>query len=270
MGKTIGVVSLKGGVGKTSVVTSLGDAISGMGKKVLLIDANLSAPNLGLHLNIPEPEFTLHDVLSRKVNILDAVHNLENFDMIPSGLFNRIEVNPLLLKDKIKHLKKKYDIILIDSSPTLGEETLAVMLASDDLVVVTTPDLPTLSTTLKAVKLARNRGTNINGIILNKVYNKNFELSLDDIEDTSEVPVMAVIPHDVQVLNSLSKSTPYTSHKPKSKGSEEYKRLAATLIGEKYKPIKLKRFLKWISPSKQDINREIFYKEIFEKPPKNN
>jgi len=263
MGKTIGVVSLKGGVGKTSVVTALGDAISGFGKNVLLVDGNFQAPNLGLHLDIIDPKPTLHDVLLKRANISDAVYHVNNLDILPSALFNRSEINPFLLKSKIKNLKRKYDVVLIDSSPSLGDETLAVMLASDGLIVVTTPDHPTLSTTLKAVKLARQRGTNIDGIIINKVYNKNFELSIEDIEETAEVPVMAVIPHDVDVMKSLSEFTPSTSHKPKSKGSEEYRRLAAALIGEKYKPVKLKNFFRWVSPKKQDINREIFYERVF-------
>lgn len=263
MGKVIGVVSLKGGVGKTSSVVSLGDALAGRGKKVLLVEGNFSAPNLGLYLDISEPESTLHDVLSKKINILDAVHSTANFDVLLSSFTDRGEVNHFLLRSKIKALKDKYDVILIDSSPSLGDETLAVMLASDGLIVVTTPDLPTLETTMRAVKLARKRGVNIDGMVINKVHNKNFELSLEEIEDSSEVPVMAVIPHDIRVLESLSKSMPLTRYKPKSKGSEEYKKLAATLMGEKYKPIKIKRLFRWVNPTKQDINREIFYESVF-------
>ena len=263
MGKTIGVISLKGGVGKTSVVTALGDAISDFGKKVLLIDANLSAPNLGMHLNLIEPEITLHHVLSRKAKIKDSIYHFDNFDVVPSSIFNSVEVNPFLLKDKIKHLKKKYDMVLIDSSPSLGEETLAVMLASDGLLVVTTPDYPTLSTTLKAVKLAKQRGNNINGLVLNKVHNKNFELSIEDIEKTAGVPVMAVIPHDVGVLKSLSEFKPFTASKPKSEASIEYRKLGATLIGEKYKPLRFKDLFRK-GPKRQEVNREIFYNRVFE------
>ena len=264
MGKVIGIVSLKGGVGKTSTVVSLGSAIADFNKKVLLIDGNFSAPNLGLHLDIIDPEVTLHHVLNRTANIKDAIYKLEKFDVIPSSIFHRIRIKPLMLKDKIRHLKRKYDIILVDSSPALNEETLAVMLASDELFIVATPDYPTLSTTLKAIKLAKQRGTKINGLILNKVYNKDFELSLKDIEATSEVPVMAVIPHDVNVLKALSESIPFTNYKPKSKASIEYKKLAATLIGEKYRPLRLRKLFGWINPRKQEINRAIFYKQIFE------
>ena len=136
------------------------------------------------------------------------------------------------------------------------------MLASDGLLVVTTPDHPTLGMTLKSVKLAKQRGTIIDGLILNKVNNKNFELSIEDIENTVDVPVMAVIPHDINVLRALSEFIPSTIYNPKSNASIEYKKLAATLIGEKYKPFNLKNFFK-ITPKRQEINREIFYSRVF-------
>ena len=50
------MISLKGGVGKTTAVVSLGSAIADFGKKVLLVDGNFSAPNLGLHLNLFDTE----------------------------------------------------------------------------------------------------------------------------------------------------------------------------------------------------------------------
>ena len=265
MGKTVGVVSLKGGAGKTSVVASLGSVLSELGKKVLLIDGNLSSPTLGLHFNIIEPEKTLHSVLNRLVGPRDAIYECEEgFHILPASIFNKSKVSPLKLKDKIKGLKRTYDIILIDSSPSLDEETLAVMLASDEILVVTTPDHPTLSATIKAIKLAKQRGTPISGIILNKVHNKKFEISLDNVEKTLEIPVLAVIPYDTSILKSLSKMKAYPSYKPKSKGSLEYKKLASALIGQKYPQAKLKDIFKKITPKKQEINRELFYKRVFE------
>jgi len=263
MGKIIGVLSLKGGVGKTSTVVALGAALTSFGKKVLLIDGNLSAPNLGIHLNLIDPENTLHHVLDEKKHAKDAIYTQKGIDIIPASIFNRTKVNPLKLKDKIKLLRKKYDLIIIDSSPALNEETLAVMLASDKILIVTTPDLPTLSTTMKATRLAKNRGTPIIGLVINKVYNKHFELKAKEIENVAGVPVMAVIPHDINILKSLSEFEPSTTYKPHSKASHEYKKLASTIIGEKYIPIKLRTLFKWINPSKQDVNRTIYYESMF-------
>lgn len=260
--KSIGILSLKGGVGKTSVTVSLGATIKEFEKKVLLVDGNLSAPNLGMHLNLVNPDTTIHHVLHGSANIRSSIHELDHFDLIPASIFFNKKVNPLKLKTKMRTLKKDYDVILIDSSPALNEETLAVMNASDQLFVVTTPDYPTLSATLKAVKNAQKRGVEINGIILNRVHGKSFELSIKDIEDTIEAPVLAVIPEDIHFSKSLSGFTPYTKHKPRSKGAEEYRKLASILIGEKYKSSKFKGFFK--GPLRQEeVNREIFYESIF-------
>jgi len=262
MGKSVGVLSIKGGVGKTSSVIALGDAISKLGKKVLLVDANFSAPNLGMYLKIIEPKKGIHDILSRKATLRETIHKHESFDVLPASLFDNTKISPFDLRKKISPLKKRYDIIIIDSSPALNEETLAAMLASDEILIVTTPDYATLSTTLKAVKMARQRDAKINGLILNKVHNKKFEISLKDIEETLDIPVLAVIPHDLNVLKSASNFVPITTQKPMSRASEEYGKLAAVLIGEKYKPKRWRRFLKF-TPKRHEINREIFYEKYF-------
>ena len=263
MAKVIGVLSLKGGVGKTSVVSSLGDALSEFGKKVLLVDANYSAPNLGLHFNIIDPSVTLHHVLSRKANIKDSIHSLGKMDIIPSSIFTNMQINPFILKDKLNQIRRKYDFILLDSAPAVNEDVLSVILASNSLIFVTTPDYPTLSSTLKSIKLARERGAVIDGLILNKVHNKDFEIPITDIEKTIEAPVLAVIPYDIKVLESLSKFIPFTSHKPKAEGSIEYKKLAGVFTGQKYKTFSLKNIFR-ITPRHQDVNRELFYKRVFE------
>ncbi len=263
MGKSIGVISLKGGVGKTTSVVALGSALADFGKKVLLVDANFSAPNLGLHLNLFDTDNTIHHVLKRDVNPSQAVYNFDNFDVLPASIFGNFKINPLKLRERLRHLKRSYDYILIDSSPALNEETLAVMNASDDLIVLTTPDHATLGMTMKAVKNAKQRNSPIVGLVLNRVYNKNFESSVDKIEDAIGVPVMAVIPHDVGFLKSLSKCVPYTKNS-KSKGAEEFRKLAAMLIGEQYKPTKMRRFFRWITPNIQEINREIYYQNLFQ------
>jgi len=263
MGKTIGVISLKGGVGKTSSVLALGSALSNLGKRVLLIDGNLSSPNLGIHLNILDTEKTINHVLSDLLNMKDSISDAGSFHVVPASMFGKFNLNPLKLKDKIKDVKRKYDVILVDSSPVMNDETLGVVLASDQLLVVTTPDHATLSNTINAIKHSNQRNTPISGLILNKVYNKNFEIGIEKIEDTAGVPVMAVIPHDIGFMKALSNFESIVEHKPNSEASEEYNKLAATLVGEKYKPIQLKSFFRWVNPRQQDVNRTIFYERVF-------
>tara|TARA_Y100000310_G_scaffold203351_1_gene203580 strand:- start:10367 stop:11179 length:813 start_codon:yes stop_codon:yes gene_type:complete len=254
-GKIIGVISLKGGVGKTSSVANLGAALaSEFGKKTLIIDANFTAPNLGLHLGLVEPGATIHDILLGKADVNDAIYEHESgFHFIPGAYISR-KVNPFKLKHKIGYLKDHYDMILIDSSPNLNEEILSTMIASDELLVVTSPDYPTLSTTLRAVRLAKQKKTPITGLILNRVRNKKFELSIEDIEEAAGVPVVSVLPEDISVLESVTATNPVALHKPKANAAIGYKKLAAALIGENYKDPRLWSRVK--SMFKKDIAKD--------------
>ena len=112
--------------------------------------------------------------MDRSANVSSAIQNVGNLDILPSSLFKWDVASPLRLKYRLGNVKRNYDYILIDSSPSLNDETLAVMLASDDLLVVTTPDAPTLSTTLKAIKLAKKRGVDVKGLrtLLDQLKNK--------------------------------------------------------------------------------------------------
>lgn len=254
-GKIIGIISLKGGVGKTSSVANLGAALaSEFGKKTLIIDANFTAPNLGLHLGLVEPAATIHDILLDKAEVNDAIHEHESgFHFIPGAYISR-QVKPFKLKQKISYLKDYYDMILIDSSPNLNEEILSTMIASDELLVVTTPDYPTLSTTLRAIRLAKQKRTPITGLILNKVRNKKFELKVEDIEEAAGVPVLSVLPEDISVLEALAATNPVALHKPRANASIEYKKLAACLIGEQYKDPRL--WPRFKSMFRKDVARD--------------
>lgn len=260
-GKIIGIISIKGGVGKTTAVSNLGAMLSKeFGKKVLIVDANFSAPNLALHMGFINPETTLSDVLLDKVDVKEAIYEHDvGFHILPTALLHR-KINPFKLRNKINKLKSIYDFILIDSSPTLNEEMLSTIVASDHLLVVTSPDLPTLSCTMHAVKVAKRKKTPIAGLIINRVRNKKYELSLDEIQDTTGVPVVAVLPDDTKVLEALAHSIPASVFSPRKNFAVEYKKLAASLIGEEYKDTRLlKRVKEFIAPdnSQPKVNRSV-------------
>jgi septum site-determining protein MinD len=263
-GKTIGIIAVKGGVGKTTTVSNLGTILArDFGKKVLLVDANFSAPNLGIHLGMVDPDNTLHDVLQDKVHITEAVYEHDlGFHVVPSNLIHK-KIDPFKLKNKLQPLKKHYDAIILDSSPNLNAEILATMLAADELLVVTTPDYPTLSCTMHAVRVAKQRKTPITGIILNRVLNKNFELTLDEIEDATGVPVIAVLEDDHRMIESLSKTTPAAIHHPKRNTIVEYKKLAAFLVNENFTDERLSAKFKTMFGGipRQEINRTLLKQE---------
>lgn len=267
MAKTIGVISIKGGVGKTTIASSLAaDLVNHHGKKVLLVDANYSAPNLGLHMDIVEPGNTVHDVLGNKCHMKSAIHSRFGVDVIPGSYVHNGRLNYLKLKDKIRTLKDNYDYVLIDSSPTLNEEVLSTMLASDNLFLVTTPDYPTLSCSLRAAKLAKGRGKEIDGIIINKSRDPAFELSLKEIEESTGIKVIARIPDDKIHIRALFTRIPTSIYDRRSDFGKEINKLGSALTGAKEKRSFLGKFF-GDGFRKEEVNRQLlresFYKSMF-------
>jgi len=267
MGKTIGIISIKGGVGKTTIASAVAsDLVNYYGKKVLLIDGNYSAPNLGLHMDIVEPEKTIHDVLAGKARMQSAVHKRFGVDVIPGSYSYEKELNFLKLKDKISGLKENYDFIVLDSSPSMNEEVLSTMLASDYLFLVTTPDYPTLTCSLKAAKLARQRGKNISGIIINKVRDPKHEIDTDSIERTVNIPVVASIPDDKTAIAALFNKIPISVYKENSLMSREIRKLNAALTYH-LEPLSIWRYLFGKNFRREEVNRsllkESFYTSLF-------
>lgn len=195
MAKTLGFISLKGGVGKTTMSAAVATHLANSyHKRVLLIDANFSAPNLGLHMDIVSPQKTIHDVLNGDP-ISSAIHLQYGVDVIPGNFLNNKELNPMLLKDRIGHIKKDYDFVILDSSPSLNDEMLATIIASDHIFAVSTPDYPTLSCTIRAAQLAKSRHRPIAGIIVNQSHG-HYDVNIDEIQESTGIPVVAKVKYD--------------------------------------------------------------------------
>ncbi|MBI4174544.1 MAG: AAA family ATPase, partial [Candidatus Aenigmarchaeota archaeon] len=128
MTRIIAVVSGKGGVGKTTMVANIGTALSKMGKNVIILDANLTTPSLGMHMGVPLYPVTLHDVLKGRANIKDAVYKHESgVKIVPAGISLRDMrgVDSKDLPNALLDLLGSAEIILLDAAAGLGRETLA-------------------------------------------------------------------------------------------------------------------------------------------------
>src|SRR3990167_9554362 len=107
MAKLITITSGKGGVGKTTTAINIGAAINQFGKEVIIVDANLTTPNVGLHLGAPIVPISLNHVLLGKAKIAEAIYEHESgTKIIPSSLsVNELRrLNPERLKDIGKRL----------------------------------------------------------------------------------------------------------------------------------------------------------------------
>lgn len=253
MTRIIGVVSGKGGVGKTTLVSNLGAALIKKGKNVIIIDGNVTTPNLSLHLGIPFYPVTLHDVLNKKIPIESAIYYHESgLKIIPASLSADAikDIKIERLQSVLLNLLGKAEVIIIDSAAGLGKEALAAITVADELIVVTNPEIPAVTDALKTIKTAETNGTKVLGVVVNRIKGLKHELPLSEIKSMLEVPIIAAIPEDIHVPRSIAKRTPVVHHRPNSKASLEFQRLASRIVGEPWKAVKkeswLERLFFWL------------------------
>lgn len=265
MAKTIGIISIKGGVGKTTIASALAaNLATNFRKKILLIDANFSSPTLGSHMDVVCPHKTIHNVLEANSKLEAAIHSRFGVDVIPGSDIHEKQINPFALKQKIKNLEHKYDYIILDSSPNPNEEMLSTILASDALFVVSTPDPATLSCSLKAAKIAHHRSRPVAGIILNRVRDPHFELTLNEIEKVVGIPVVAKIPDDKNALRAAYTRIPAPIYKKHSSFSKEIDRLCAAITLKPEQPNWFQKLFQIRIP-KEQVNRSLLKEDLYKR-----
>jgi septum site-determining protein MinD len=243
MTRIITVTSAKGGVGKTTFTTNLAAALTNLGKKVIIVDGNVTTPNIGLHLGMPLTRNSLHDVLKGEKNVSDVIYpHVSGYSVIPASL----AVSDLIGADISKlpevsfKLLGRADFVIIDSSAGIGKEALSALSAGNETIVVTNPELPSVTDALKIVQIAKSTGIKVLGVAVNKITGLSHELGSEEIEDILEVPVIAEIPYDINIPVSITKKKPLVEMNIESPASHAIMMLAARLSGTTYSPPKRK------------------------------
>lgn len=239
MSKIVCVASGKGGVGKTTSVVNLGSALNKFGYETVIVDGNITTPNLGLHLGMPVGGTTLFDVLHNNKSIYESVYIHPNgTKIVPAGI-NMWELTnlPKTRINEIKKLKNFSDVVLIDCSPGINDEVETCFKLSDEVLVITNPDIPSVTDALKTISLARKLKKPVAGVIINKKSGKNFEMSIKNVEEFLGVPVISIVPDDENVKNSLSMRKAVVDAYPFTKASFGFKKAAAVLVGQDYNAI---------------------------------
>jgi len=253
MPKILVITSGKGGVGKTTTAINLGAAINYFGKDVLVIDRNLSTPNIGIHLNSPEVPINLNHVLSNKADPAEAIYEHESgLKILPSSLSIKElrKIKPEKLKNFKKHFTELADYIIVDSAAGLGHETTSVIDLADELIIVTNPEMPAIADALKAIKLAEEMKKPVLGVIVTRVRKNQIEMQPETVKEMLEVPILGMIPEDSDIQRALSYKDAVIHTHPKSKSSRAYKEIAARLVDEIYD---------------SDKDKPSFWKRLFKK-----
>lgn len=236
MGRSITIVSGKGGVGKTSITANLGIALAQRGVSVCLVDADIAMANLSLLLGMQSSPITLHDVLLGEAGVQDAIYDGPNgLKLIPSGLslenYRRVDADRLA--SVIKAIQHKFDFVLLDGPAGIEKSVLASIAATEECLLIATPDSPSIADVLKTKIVAQRLGSKPLGVVLNMVHYEKGEISKEEVSRMMELPVYAAVPYDDEMRHSFQrdKAIPVMLRNSQAKSSVEIQRLAARLAG---------------------------------------
>ncbi len=239
MANVIAIASGKGGVGKTVTAINIAAALNKKGKKVIIVDGNLTTPHVALHFGSPVIPITLNHVLQNKHDIKKAIYRHHSgIKIVPASLsLNQLKGIKLEnFKKAIKKLKKFADIIIIDSCPGLNYEVMTILSSlesdnNDQVLVVTAPNILSVTDALKTIQLAEKLNKNVMGIAITRLKHDNKELSIKNISKIIEKPILAKVPEDDAVRESLALRDAVIHTHPKSKAAKAYEKLAEKIIG---------------------------------------
>lgn len=246
--KIVAVSSFKGGTAKTSTALHCGAAFAKFHKKkVLLVDFDAQA-NLTTGLGLdPDEHDSLSPVLQGTKTVYDVIKNstIPGLDLIPADTWlERVEVTGSLAADRYSHEKLRdilrplpYDIILIDTPPSLCWLTESALIAAHHALVCATPEFYSVKGLERLAQfmesLSERHPLNIAGVVLSywNCRGKSNKAFLDVIESTFPTKLLkAKVRRDISVSEASVHGKPVFETAPAARAAEDYLKLSEELL----------------------------------------
>lgn len=255
-GRIIGLISGKGGVGKTSLTVNLGVSLSDFGKEVTIVDADFAASNLGVYLGRYDHPVKIQEVLQGDADPSSAIfrHPTGVKSIVSSNEINFVEPDVSNLREVLEHAAKESDYVLVDCPPGLNSTVENIMMAVDELMIVTMPTQTSGVNAAQIIEKAKELRQPVLGTVVNKVSgDPEIELVDREIEMMTESHILQQVPHDQTMRKSLFESEPLVNHEPLAEAALEIKELAASIDGQDFQKPKFAKFKRKLKGLKSNL-----------------
>ena len=251
-GRIVTVFSPKGGTGKTSIATNLAASLAKhQGKRALLLDLDLQFGDAAIMLGL-EPEKTIYDLVvapgeldSEKLAGYITRHPC-TLDILPAPL--RPEDAELVTEAKLARLlevaRESYDVIVVDTSPFFHGPMLATLDRTDELLLLTSLDVPTIKNvrlSLQTLELLSFPNDRVK-VVLNRA-NSKVGMQKKEVEAALEMLVSYEVPSDRAVPLAVNRGNPAVLADGKSEFSRSVRDLAKSLVTAQAAAKERKKFL---------------------------
>ncbi|HOV37755.1 MAG TPA: MinD/ParA family protein [Spirochaetales bacterium] len=247
--RIIAVASGKGGVGKTNFSTNLAIAYAQMGKRVILMDADLGLANVNVILGII-PKYNLYHLIRKQKTMQDIILETNYGIQIVAGasgfarIANLTEEERRQFVDEISKLSVA-DIIIIDTGAGVSDNVISFIAAADDAIIVTTPEPTAMTDAYGIIKIIVTEIENLNlgmKLIVNRVKSvvegKKVAERVVTIAGqflNVKVDYLGFIYEDPAVQTAVLRQKPFLILDPRSKASICMKHIASRLERVEYK-----------------------------------
>ncbi len=230
----ITTLSNRGGVGKSTISGNLAIALSQLGKKTLVVEGDLGATSLHMVLGVNPVLENFRDILEGKAKVDEAIikETYQNLSILPNKmkLKDLYEADLFKFIEVIKGLDDSYDFIIVDGPAGIGKSALVTMKLADEIIIVTSPNPPSITAALKLKKVAEALNLKIRGLIVNKVSPTMGKGILKQIELYFEVPILGVLLSDDKAEECFRRKRPILVEYPNNVISKEIVRIANGLL----------------------------------------
>lgn len=215
------------------MTANLGVALAQLGKKTLILDADVTMANLGLMFGLEERKTNLHEVLSGEGSMKNIVYNgPAGLKIVPCGMsldgIRRVKLERL--KKVVTALASGVDIMLIDSASGLDHDAVTALSVAQEAILVVTPNFTAISEALKTKVVAECLHVEPIGVVINRVTGERTNLSQDEIVAVLDLPVLGIIPEDVEVRRAAALGESVVARSPKSQAAKAFKELASAVL----------------------------------------
>ncbi len=243
--RVLAITSGKGGVGKTNVVAGLAQALAQQGQRVVVMDADFGLANLDILLGLA-PKYTLEHVL-RGEKVLEEilVESPYGVRIIPasSGIqeLTRLDTaSELRLVQGLQRVAETADWLLIDTAAGIHDSVVKLLMAAQEVVLVTTPEPTSLVDAYAMVKVLHLRDASkpLWLMVNNGQSLEEAQETVDQLQAATErflgkqLRVLGMIPSDPYVLQAVRQQKGVVDLFPRSPAAQAFRALAGQLLGE--------------------------------------